>query len=54
MRGEIRVMTDAPVLRHNATNVTRGPSRLGPNYKTYTWKIDNIFAPTPSMGIALR
>ncbi len=34
MRGEIRVMTDAPVLRHNATNVTRGPTRLGPNYKT--------------------
>jgi hypothetical protein len=53
MRGEIRVITDAPVLRHNATKVKRNRSR-GPNFKTYTWKIANIFAPTPSMSIALR
>ena len=53
MRGEIRVMTDAPVLRHNATDVSR-KSPLGPNFKTYTWKIPNIFAATPSMTIALR
>jgi hypothetical protein len=53
MRGEIRVITDAPVLRHNATTVKRNTSR-GPNFKTYTWKIANIFTPTPSMSIALR
>ena len=53
MRGELRVMTDAPVLRHNATDVSR-KSPLGPNFKTYTWKIANIFAATPSMTIALR
>jgi len=53
MRGEIRVITDAPVLRHNATTVKRNTSR-GPNFKTYTWKVANIFAPTPSMSIALR
>mgnify|MGYP007046948518 CR=1 FL=1 len=54
MRGELRVITDAQVLRHNATKVARSNSALGPNYKTYTWKIANIFAPTPSMSIALR
>ncbi len=53
MRGEIRVITDASVLRHNATKVSR-KSALGPNFKTYTWKIANIYAPTPSMSIALR
>ena len=53
MRGEIRVMTDASVVRHNATTVKRGNS-LGPNFKTYTWKIANLYAPTPSMSIALR
>jgi hypothetical protein len=53
MRGEIRVITDARVLRHNATKVKRNRSR-GPKFKTYTWKIANIFAPTPSMSIALR
>ncbi len=53
MRGEVRVITDAPVLRHNATKVKRNRSR-GPNFKTYTWKIANIFAPTLSMSIALR
>lgn len=53
MRGEIRVITDAAVLRHNATSVKRNRSR-GPNFKTYTWKIPNIFSPTPAMSIALR
>ena len=53
MRGEIRVITDTPVLRHNATKVKRNRS-FGPNFKTYTWKINNIFAPTPSMSMALR
>lgn len=54
MRGEIRVITDTNVLRHNATKVARSNSSLGPNYKTYTWKIENIYGATPSMIIALR
>jgi len=53
MNGEIRVITDAPVLTHNATKVTKNRSR-GPGFKTYVWKIVNIYAPTPSIIIALR
>jgi hypothetical protein len=34
MRGEIRVITDTNVLRHNATKVARSNSVLGPNFKT--------------------
>ncbi len=44
MRGEIRVMTDARCCVTTPTNVTRANRRGGPNYKTYTWKIANIFA----------
>lgn len=51
--GEIRVITDAPVLSHNASRVSRNSSR-GPGFKTYIWKIANIYAPTPSITIALR
>lgn len=51
--GEIRVITDALVLSHNASRVSRNSSR-GPGFKTYIWKIANIYAPTPSITIALR
>ena len=51
--GEIRVITDAPVLTHNATKVTKNRAR-GPGFKNYVWKINNIYAPTPSIIIALR
>jgi hypothetical protein len=48
--GQIRVITDAKVVSHNATHV-RDNKRLGGRYKTYTWVIPNIFAPTPSLVI---
>lgn len=51
--GEIRVISDAPVLRHNATTVKKLRSR-GAGFKMYIWKIKNIYAPTPSIIIALR
>ncbi|MEK9722658.1 MAG: hypothetical protein VW405_04125 [Rhodospirillaceae bacterium] len=51
--GEIRVITDANVLTHNATKVTRNATR-GPGFKAYVWKIANIYAPTPSIIIAHR
>jgi len=46
--GKIRVFTDAKVLSHNATTV-KDNKRLGGRFKTYTWDIKNIFAPTPKM-----
>jgi hypothetical protein len=48
--GQIRVITDAKVVSHNATRV-QGNKRLGGRYKTYTWVIADIFAPTPSLVI---
>ena len=48
--GQIRVITDAKVVSHNATSV-RGNKRLGGRYKTYTWVIPDIFAATPSLVI---
>lgn len=53
MTGEIRVITDLPVVTHNATTV-KNYRKKGPNFKTYTWKLDNIFAPTPSIILALQ
>lgn len=53
MNGEIRVITDAPVLTHNATKVIKNRSR-GPGFKNYVWEIANIYAPTPSIIIALQ
>ncbi len=50
--GQIRVITDAKVISHNATRVTNN-KRLGGRYKTYTWQIPNIFAPTPSLVIQI-
>ena len=49
--GKIRVIMDTPMVRHNATKVKR---KRGPKFKAYTWKIANIFAPTPSLTISLR
>ncbi len=47
-RGQIRVFTDAKVITHNATLVKKN-KRKGGNFMTYIWKIENIFAPTPSL-----
>jgi len=51
--GKIRVITDTAMVRHNATKVKRNHKR-GPKFKAYTWKIANIFAPTPSITISSR
>jgi len=51
--GEIRVITDTNVISHNATTVKDLPSR-GPRYRVYIWKIQNIFAATPSLVTTLR
>lgn len=51
-QGEIRVFTDAKVLSHNATKVQKN-KRLGGRFKTYIWKIKNVFAPTPSLIIQI-
>jgi hypothetical protein len=42
VHGEFRIVTDAKVLEHNATNVTP----FGP-YWVYIWTIDNAFSPPP-------
>ncbi len=45
--GELGLFTDGEVVSHNATTVRPFPSK-GPGYKLYTWKIQNLLAPTPS------
>ena len=51
--GELRVFSDANVVSHNATTVKPFPSK-GPDYKMYTWKIQNLLAPTPALKIQAR
>jgi len=51
--GELRVFTDASVVGHNAATVKPFPSK-GPDYKMYTWKIQNLLAPTPALKIQAR
>lgn len=53
MTGNIRIISDAKVVSHNATTVKKDKKRGGKT-KIYTWKINNIFDPTPSLIIALR
>lgn len=53
MSGNIRVITDANVVTHNASQVKKYYKK-GPKFKMYSWKLENIFAPTPSMIIALH
>jgi hypothetical protein len=48
--GELGLFTDGEVVSHNATTVRPFPSK-GPGYKLYTWKIQNLLAPTPSLKI---
>lgn len=52
MEGELRVITDAKVVSHNATLVRDNPAK-GPRFKTYVWKIVG-FQRSPSLTIALR
>lgn len=53
MEGEMRVISDARVISHNATSVTDTKGR-DPGTKTYTWKIKSIFDPTPKLTITVR
>ena len=50
--GKIRVFTDAKVISHNATSVTKN-KRLGGRFMTYSWDIKNIFAPTLKLVLQL-
>lgn len=40
------------MISHNATGVKKN-KRLGGRYMTYTWVVENIFAPTPSLIIQI-
>ncbi len=44
MKGEMRVVTDAQVLEHNANTV-----RNYAGYLVYIWTIDNVLAPAPKI-----
>ena len=46
--GQIRVFTDAKVITHNATLVKKN-KRKGGRFMTYIWKLNNIYATTPSL-----
>ena len=50
--GQIRVITDAKVVSHNAGSVADNPKK-GANFKTYTWKVAGFEKP-PKLTIALR
>jgi hypothetical protein len=53
MTGEIRLITDAEVIGHNATEVKDWPSK-GPGFQMYIWNIANIFTPSPNLTIQLQ
>ncbi|MBT5351331.1 MAG: hypothetical protein HOL54_06255 [Rhodospirillales bacterium] len=53
MMGEVRLITDATVVGHNADVVKEWPKK-GPKFQMYTWKIVNIFTPSPSLTIQLH
>lgn len=53
MLGEIRLITDAKVTGHNATEVKEWPSK-GPGFQMYIWSIANIFTPSPNLTIKLH
>ncbi|MSO92722.1 MAG: hypothetical protein EXQ86_04885 [Rhodospirillales bacterium] len=53
MQGDIRVITDAKVVSHNAANEQPFPKK-GPKFKMYTWKLRSIDDPTPKMLIVLQ
>lgn len=48
--GDLRVKTDARVVSHNATSVTRNGARG----QIYAWKIKSVFDPPPRLVIATR
>jgi len=46
--GELRLITDAEVIQHNASFVRDLPAR-GPGKKMYVWKIDSVKSATPNL-----
>lgn len=51
MDGQLRVITDAKVVSHNATSVKDNFAK-GPKFKTYTWRIQG-FGRSPNLTISL-
>ncbi|WP_316976496.1 hypothetical protein [Shumkonia mesophila] len=47
MTGEVRLITDAKVLEHNATEVKDAAGR--PGRKLYVWRLADLNAPTPHL-----
>ncbi len=48
--GDLRVKTDARVISHNATSVTKNGARG----QVYAWKVKSVFDPPPRLVIATR
>ena len=53
MIGELRLISNAKVISHNATEVKEWPSR-GPGFQMYIWTLNSIFAPSPRLAIKLH
>jgi len=53
MVGELRLISDAEVIAHNAAVVKDWPS-TGPRYKMYIWPMTSLFAPSPNLVIKLH
>lgn len=53
MQGQLRVRTDARVIRHNATEV-RVDKKRGDSVKIYSWTITSFYDPPPRILIAIN
>lgn len=53
MEGNLRVITDAKVVKHNAQSEQPFRSK-GPRFKMYTWKISTLADPTPKITLSLQ
>jgi len=53
MVGELRLITDAKVIGHNASVTKEWPSS-GPRFQMYIWNFNNIFSPPPNLVIQLH
>lgn len=50
-RGLLRIVTDAEVLTHNATDVRPAPM---PGYVMYSWKVESFRQPAPKLTLQLN
>ncbi len=53
LQGQLRVRTDARVIRHNATEV-RVDKKRGDSVKIYSWTISSFYDPPPRILIAVN